>query len=135
MEEMTLNIPVNVKAILTDSLRAQLNAEMKEALKNVDLELQQLEFQAKRMVADQQKQNPDALPQLYAFLDAERLKREEFRRDTEARIDRLDKLETGAEISNGTIERTVTLKIGDDLHKYMGAEILLQDGKIIAFRM
>lgn len=135
MDEMTINIPVNVKAILTETLRAQLNAEMKEALQNVDIELQQLEFQSKRMIADQQKQNPESLPQLYAFLDSERFKREEFKRDTEGRIERLAKLDTGAEISNGTIERTVTVKVGDDLHKYMGAEILLQDGKIVAFRM
>ncbi|WP_295260525.1 YlqD family protein, partial [Veillonella sp.] len=34
----------------------------------------------------------------------------------------------------GTLEQTVTVKIGDNLDAMMGAEILLEDGKIVAFR-
>lgn len=135
MDEMTLRVPVHVKSILTEQLRSHLRNEMDEALKNVELELQQLEFQGKRMVAEQTKNNPDELPQLYAYLDQERFKRVEFQRETQARLERLEKLELGSEIAQGPLDRTVTLKIGDDLNKYMGAEILLEDGKIVAFRM
>ena len=135
MDEMTLRVPVGVKSILTTQLRNQLKTEMEEALKNIDLELQQLEFQAKRMIAEQSKVNPDNLPRLYDHLDAERFKRLDFQRETQERLERLEKLEIGSEISQGTLDRTVTLKIGDDLHKFMGAEILLEDGKIVAFRM
>ena len=45
-----------------------------------------------------------------------------------------EKLEIGSEISQGTMEQTIVVKIGDDLSVLMGAEILLEDGKVIAFR-
>ena len=44
MEEMTLRIPVHIKARLTADLKERLKLEMSEALKNADLELQQMEF-------------------------------------------------------------------------------------------
>lgn len=40
----------------------------------------------------------------------------------------------GAEIGHGTLERTVEITIGTDIDALMGAEILTEDGKIIAFR-
>lgn len=43
-------------------------------------------------------------------------------------------LSLGTEIPQGTLEQTVTVKIGDNLDALMGAEILLEDGKIVAFR-
>ena len=42
-------------------------------------------------------------------------------------------LTLGTEIPQGTLEQTVTVKIGDNLDAMMGAEILLEDGKIVAF--
>lgn len=135
MDEMTLRVPVHVKSILTEKLRNQLRVEMNEALKNVELELQQLEFQGKRMVAEQTKANPDELPNLYAYLDQERFKRVEFQKETQGRMERLEKLELGSEITQGNLDRTITVKIGDDLNKLMGSEILLEDGKIVAFRV
>ena len=41
----------------------------------------------------------------------------------------LKELSLGTEIPQGTLEQTVTVKIGDNLDALMGAEILLEDGK------
>ncbi len=135
MQEMTIHLPVNVKAILTSNLKEQLKKEMQETLTNVDLELQQLEFQAKRMIAEQVKVNPQELPNLHAHIDSEKLKRLELQKYTSEQLEHLEKLDIGAEIPRGTIDRVLTVKIGDNLHDYVGAEILLEDGKIVAFRM
>ena len=43
-------------------------------------------------------------------------------------------MEIGAEIGHGTLERTVEIGIGTDLDALARAEILTEDGKIIAFR-
>ena len=134
MDEITLRVPVNVKSILTNQLREHLKTEIQESLNNISLELQQLEFQAKRMISEQSKANPENLPRLYDYLDGERFKRLEFQREAKERLERLEKLELGSEIAQGTLDRTIILKLGDDLHKQMGAEILLEDGKIVAFR-
>ncbi|MDR2007054.1 MAG: YlqD family protein [Acidaminococcales bacterium] len=134
MEEMTLRIPVHIKARLTQDLKERLKAEMSEALKNADLDLQQMEFQEKKMIAEQARLNANELPRLYAQLDAERSKRNEFIRDTMEQMEHLERLEFGSEISRGMLDGMFTLKVGDNLRRCMGAEILLEDGVIIAFR-
>ena len=45
-----------------------------------------------------------------------------------------EKLEIGSEIAQGQMEQTITVKIGDNLDALMGSEILLEDGKVVAFR-
>ena len=47
---------------------------------------------------------------------------------------RAEALELGAEIGHGTLERTVEITVGTNIDTLMGAEILTEDGKIIAFR-
>jgi hypothetical protein len=135
MEEITLRIPVNLKARLTADLKERLKTEMNEALQNVSLELQQLEFQSKRLIAEQNKTDVAGLPRLYAHLESERAKREDFQKDTKEQLAHLEKLELGSEIPRGTLDGIVTVKIGDNLRKYMGAEILVEDGVIVAFRI
>ncbi len=135
MDEIKLRVPVAIKALVTKDLKDKMRAEIQEALKNVELELQQLEFHSKRVLSEQAKVDIQALPQLRSQMEAERVKRLEFKRESEARLEHLEQLALGSEILQGNLDRTVDLKIGDDLHKIMGAEILLEDGKIIAFRM
>ena len=54
--------------------------------------------------------------------------------EAEDKLKRAEALEIGAEIGHGTLERTVEIAIGTDIDALMGAEILTEDGKIIAFR-
>lgn len=58
-----------------------------------------------------------------------------MKEDAEEQLQRAQDLEIGTEISStNLLERTVEIKIGTDLEALMGAEILTEDGKIIAFR-
>ncbi|MBQ2114018.1 MAG: hypothetical protein II195_02890 [Selenomonadales bacterium] len=43
-------------------------------------------------------------------------------------------IENGSEVVQGQLERLVEIKVGDDMQSIMNAEILLEDGKIVAFR-
>lgn len=67
-------------------------------------------------------------------IDIERNKRTAAKQDAEAKLKRAEALELGAEIGHGTLERTVEITVGTDIDALMGAEILTEDGKIIAFR-
>lgn len=135
MEEITLRVPVTIKARFTPDLKEKLAAEINEALNNVQTDLQQLEFRARRMIDEQAKVDVNVLPQLNANIEAERIKMLNFKNDAETRMERLNELEFGAEIVQGNLDREITVKVGDDLHKLMGAEILLEDGKIAVLRM
>lgn len=134
IENLTIKCPVTIKAKVTEDLKAQLAAEIQEAIKKADVELQQIEFHAKRMMAEQAKQDAQGLVGLRQQIDAERQKRLEFKNHMLEKLKETAQLEIGAEVVQGTMERIVTINVGDDLHKLMATEILLEDGKVVAFR-
>ena len=74
------------------------------------------------------------LPALREQIDIERSKRTAAKEEAEAKLKRAEALELGAEIGHGTLERTVEITVGTNIDTLMGAEILTEDGKIIAFR-
>ncbi|MDR3589670.1 MAG: YlqD family protein [Negativicutes bacterium] len=134
MESMTLKCPITVKAKVTEQLKKQLAAEIQEALKKADMELQQIDFHAKRVMTEQAKLDAQGLTALRQQIEAEKQKRFEFKTHMTERLKETAQLEIGAEIVQGNMERFITINVGDDLHKIMAAEILLEDGKVIAFR-
>lgn len=134
MDNITLKCPVTIKAKVTEELKKQLAAEIQDAIKKADMELQQIDFHAKRMLSEQAKQDAQGLVALRQQIDAEKQKRFEFKNHMLEKLKETAQLEIGAEIAQGTMDQVVTVSIGDDLHKIMGTEILLEDGKVIAFR-
>ena len=134
MDSMTLKCPVTIKAKVTEELKQRLIAETEEALQGVELELQQIEFHAKRLLAEQAKQDAQGLVALRQQIEAEKQKRLEFKNEMLAKLKATQELELGSEIVRGQLERVVDVKVGDDLNKIMGSEILLGDAKVLAFR-
>lgn len=134
MEQVVVRLPITIKAKVTDKLKEHLIAECRSNIEAATQELEQIDFQGRRMLTEQAKVDAQGLTALRERLDAERAKRLEVVAEMEERIRQTEKLELGAEILRGNMERSVTLAVGDDLDKIMGAEILLEEGKIIAFR-
>lgn len=134
MESMLVRMPVNVKAKVTEKLKHEMIAELTANLKTVDYELEQIEHHGKRMLAEQAKQDAQGLPALREHIEAERQKRVDAKKEIEEKMIEANKLEIGAEILRGSMERVYELKVGDNLDDIIGAEILLEDGKVIAFR-
>lgn len=134
MEEMTVRVPVTIKSKVTEGLKAKLVADLQQRLELVEQDLQQIEFQAKRLLSEQAKLDAQGLIQLRQQIEEEKQKRLNFKAEVAAKLKEAEKLELGSEIAQGTMEQTITVKIGDDLDSLMGSEILLEDGKIVAFR-
>ena len=134
MESITLKCPITIKAKVTEDLKQRLTADIQENINRVDMELQQIAFQSKRMMEEQAQVDAKGLPALRQHIDGENQKRVDFKNQMMAKLKETEELEIGAEIAQGNLEQIVTLKVGDDLHEFMSAEILLEDGKIIAFR-
>lgn len=134
MEEMTVRVPVTIKSKVTESLKAKLIADLQQRLDMVEQDLQQIEFQAKRLLSEQAKIDAQGLIQLRQQIEEEKQKRMNFKAEVAAKLKDAEALEIGSEIAQGTMEQTVTIKVGDNLDALMGSEILLEDGKIIAFR-
>ena len=134
MEEMTLRVPVAVKAKVTDDLKAKIVSDLETRLDMVNKDLEAIEFQAQRILADAAKVDATSLTAIRQQIDEEKNKRLAFKEEVTAKLKDAKELSLGTEIPQGTLEQTVTVKIGDNLDAMMGAEILLEDGKIVAFR-
>lgn len=134
MEEMTVRVPVTIKSKVTESLKAKLISDLQQRLDMVEQDLQQIEFKAKRLLSEQAKIDAQGLIQLRQQIEEEKRKGMNFKAEVAAKLKSAQALEIGSEIVEGTMEQTVTIKVGDNLNALMGSEILLEDGKIIAFR-
>ena len=134
MDRMTLKCPVTIKAKVTDELKRKMIAEIQDGIKKVDLEIQQVEFQGKRMLTEQAKVDAQGLPALRQQIDMERQKRLDFKNHLLQQLKETEAIENGSEVVQGKLERLVEIKVGDDMQSIMNAEILLEDGKLVAFR-
>ena len=134
MDKMVVKVLVTIKAKVTESLKAKLVATLKENVQQANMGMEQFEFDVKRAINEQANVNEAGLNALQQDIEVERQKRLAAKADVEAQLKRAEKLELGSEIGHGQIERTVEVEVGSDLEELMGAEIVVEDGKIIAFR-
>lgn len=134
MDSMTIKCPVTVKAKVTETLKKRMTTEIQENIKKVDMELQQIEFQAKRILAEQAKQDMQGLAAVRHQIEGEKMKRLEYKNHMLEKMKETSQLEIGSEIVQGTLERMIEIKVGDNLPEIMNAEVLVEDGKILAFR-
>ncbi len=134
MDKMVVRVPVSIKSKVTEELKAKIIADLKSSVQAASLELEQFEFDARRAINEQANVNSDAVARLKEQIDFERSKRQSAKTETEEKLERAEKLEIGSEIGHGQIERSVEITIGSNLEELMGAEIVVEDGKVIAFR-
>ncbi|MCF0158047.1 MAG: YlqD family protein, partial [Veillonella sp.] len=97
-------------------------------------DVETIEFQAQRLLADAAKIDATSLTAVRQQIDEEKNKRLAFKEEVTAKLKEAQELNLGTEIPQGTLEQTITVKLGDNLDALMSAEILLEDGKIVAFR-
>ena len=134
MDKMSVRMPVAIKAKVTETLKTKIIGDLQKRIQQINLDLEQFEFTAKRALNEQENQDESLIPALKEQIDVERSKRFAAKQEAEAKLKRAEKLEYGAEVGHGQLERTVELEIGTDIDKLMGAEIVTEDGKIVAFR-
>ena len=134
MDKMVVKVPVTIKAKVTESLKAKLVSSLKDSVQQASIGMEQFEFDVKRAINEQSNVNEAGLDALQQDIAVEREKRLAAKKDVEDQLKRAEKLEIGSEIGHGQIERSVEVEIGSDLEELMGAEIVVEDGKIVAFR-
>lgn len=133
MDKMLIRVPVAVKAKVTEDLKLKIIGDLQNQIKNMELDLEQFEFQAKKAL-HQAASDLSVLPALREQIEVERNKRTSAKTAAEEQLKRAEALALGAEIGHGTLERTVEVGIGDNIEALMRAEIVTEDGKIIAIR-
>ncbi|MFH0887143.1 MAG: YlqD family protein [bacterium] len=127
---------VMVKAIVTEAFKQNLINELERAVKNIDTEMQRMEFQGKQYLEDLKKKGMGQ--QFNAFkgqLTNERARQAAAKNDLLSKIEQAKKLELNTEFVQGPIEGPVEVAIGDNLYKKVGAaEIIVKDGIVQEIR-
>jgi hypothetical protein len=127
---------VMVKAVVTQAFKDNLMKELDRAIKNLDTQGQQMDFQAKTYMEDLKKKG--MISQMTAFkhqLEEEKGRQAAAKADLQAKIEEAKKLVLNTEFIQGPLEGPVTVKMGDNLYKKIGAaEILVKDGVVLEIR-
>jgi len=135
MASLTIKRSIAVIAIVTEKFKEELIAELREAADTTQRKIDQMEFQARRYLADVQKTDHNrALPGRQQ-IEAEKQKHEALKKEFLGKITEIDGLELGTEYPRGTLEGVVDLQEGDNLEDKLGkAELVIKDGIITEVR-
>jgi hypothetical protein len=137
MKSISLKRQVAVKAIVTETFKANASNEIQQSLQQMDLNLQQLEFQAKRAISDLEKQKPGPgdMDNLKAQIEQERQRLLVSKNELLQRLNIIAQLELNTEFLQGTLDNYVSVSVGENLYdKLSNAEIILKDGVVVEIR-
>ena len=134
MDSVMVKFPMTIKAKLTEKLRASMLEDFRNRITQAQLEIQQLNIQENRALSEVGEDNQEEIAMINQHFGIERQKREDFVAQTEAQIADTEKLALGAEIIQGTTERFVELKKGDNVRDQFNVEVVVEVDVIIAIR-
>lgn len=133
MASITVQRPVIIKTIVTESFKRLYVADLEEAIKRVDAILQQIDVQTRRFELERQ-----VTPQtrnVRAQLELERQRQEATRMELQARLREAQALQLNTEFTQGTIEGLVEVGVGDNLFdKISRTEVIVKDGIVLEIR-
>lgn len=140
--QLLLKRTVNVKAIVTPRWKEEAQQQLQAQINQVDNQLQQLEMQAQRMIAEIQKQSlkppgPETVQQIENIQLQVNQKKSEFleqKNQVLQQLQQVQMLELEQEVNQGQIESVFRVETGDNLIDKMQVEVLLRDGVIEEIR-
>lgn len=132
---LTVKRSIKVKMILTEVSKKQLEEEFSSRKKRYELEMEQLQFQAKKLMVEAQRRGMEAQEVVHQRIFKEESARRKKISDLDFQIQQLSQVPLGSEVLYTTVESEIEVKVGDVWDKIMNqAEIILLDGVIHEIR-
>ncbi|PKM82625.1 MAG: hypothetical protein CVU89_03755 [Firmicutes bacterium HGW-Firmicutes-14] len=131
---LTIKRPVLVKVKVTEDFKNKMAREIRDTMQKLDSELQQLDFQVKRIINELERKNPAGIPAAKQHIENEKQKRLQARGKLTEQLKNIGQVAIGSEIVQGTLESIAEINVGDDWEEIMGMEVLVCDNKIIDIR-
>ncbi|MBC8232503.1 hypothetical protein H8E77_23385 [bacterium] len=131
---MTLYVkrPVLIKNIVTENFKTQMIEEFNNAIKQIEIRLEQIEFRGKRMIADIGKKDQRKVSGLQKELNQEHERQGQLKEELEQKLAEIEKLQVGELFISGVYDSPVKIEVGDNImEKLSQAEIIVQDGVVI----
>ncbi|MEY3329514.1 MAG: hypothetical protein RLZZ115_2397 [Cyanobacteriota bacterium] len=142
LKQLLLKRPINVKAVVTNRWKDEAQQQLQVQINQIDSQLQQLEIQGQRMVAEIKRQSlqplgPDAMQKIDSIqveVNERKSQLLEQKNQNLQQLQQVQTLELEQEVVQGQIESIFTVIEGDNLVTKMQVEILLRDGLIEEIR-
>lgn len=136
--QLLLKRAITVKAIVTPLWKEEAQKQLQNQINQIDSNLQQLEMQGQRMVAEIQKQSGNSTDPVVAQqissaqnkLNQDKSKLLQQKNQVLQQLQQVQTLELNTEVNQGQMESFFNVAVGENLIRRMQVEILLRDGVI-----
>jgi hypothetical protein len=131
---MTLYIkrPVVIKNVVTENSKKQMIEELNNAIRQIEIRLEQMEFRGRRMIADIGKKDQRRVTGLREELNREREEQRKVKENLEYKLAEIEKLQSGEVFISGVYDSPVKIEVGDKIMEQISqAEIIVKDGVVI----
>lgn len=134
--DLLLKRAINIKVIVTERWKEEVQKQLQNQINRFDSQLQQLDGQGQQAITQLQQsgQAENVVQQQVANVQNQvnTKKNEILQKKNQGlqQLDQVQKLEMGQEVGQGQLESFFTVKQGDNLVQKMQVEILLEDGVI-----
>ncbi|HJV44116.1 MAG TPA: YlqD family protein [Bacillota bacterium] len=127
--------PVTILLVLTPTLQTKMQQEYQGYIRRYELEIEQLQFQSKKLLQEAAKRGIEAQRLVQERLGKEEKLRREKVIQYKEMLAQLERLPIGSEIEHSSLETEVEVEVGDHWDKLIGKyEIVVKDGIIIEVR-
>ena len=134
-DSVTIKREVVLRAIVTESLKEQLDQEFTEAISQVDGRITQLDVSARQYVTELQRSDIQQAMAVRQQIEAEKRRYRQVKDELIGRQRAVAALEIGAEVIRGTVESQAEIRVGDNLQTVLrGVEIVLRDDAVVEIR-
>lgn len=131
---MLVKRTITLKALVTPAFKEEMLQDLHSTLQRLELELQQIEFQGKRLLLDAEKQGLQQVASTRQQIEEEKGKRQDMRERLKGKIAEVKAWDEGQEVVQGAVEGWVEVRTGDDMARILEAEIVTENNKIVELR-
>ncbi|MEG4075793.1 YlqD family protein [Microcoleus sp. Pol14C2] len=140
--QLLLKRSINVKVVVTPRWKEEAQQQLQAQINQIDSQLQQLEMQGQRMISEIKQQNlqppgPQIMQQIENIQVQVNQRKSELLEQKNQNLQQLQQvqvLDLEQEVSQGQIDGTFTVGLGENLIQKMQVEILLRDGIVEEIR-
>ncbi|MER3588264.1 MAG: hypothetical protein C4322_08745 [Mastigocladus sp. ERB_26_1] len=140
--QLLLKRVVNIKAIVTPLWKEEVQQQLQAQINQIDQQLQQLDIQGQRAIAEVQKQNlqppgPQTLQQIESIQYQVNQKKSELLEQKNQSLQNLQQvqlLDLDQEVNQFQMEGFLRVEPGDNLISKMQVEVVLRDGVVEEIR-
>lgn len=134
-ESVTIKREVVLRAIVTETLKQEIDEEFAAAIEEIDRRIAQLDISARQYVTELQRTDIQQAMILRQQIEAEKRRYRSAKDELIQRRRAVAALELGAEVIRGTLESEAEVRVGDNLATVLrGVEIVLRDNEVVEIR-